>query len=260
MLGIAICTYNRADAFVELIESMRKFTASEYSIVVCDDGSSDGTVKRCDVLDLPVITGANKGVAWNKNRGLYWMMKRTTASHILLIEDDMLAVEQSWDRHWIEAIDTWGHANWADAEYMRPRGDRVISGDGTIADPFLSKVFTGCGMAFSRTALEAVGYFDPRFKGYGFEHLDMTRRCRRAGHGVITREVGEGKMDGYYVSISGGLKMKTMATQSDKASVEANRELYEQVMRESVYRDPWTDDIEKASLLTEIEVGAQHAK
>lgn len=252
-IGIAISAYNRADEVSELVTSINAMTSQIYSLVVCDDGSTDDTVARCAALNVPVITGQNAGIAWNKNRGLYWLLNNTNADTIIIIEDDMIATSVGWDTNWTKAVQKWGHANWADAHYMEDRKDRVLRGSGTCEDPFLAKVLTGCCMAFSRTVLEEVGYLDPRFKGYGFEHIEMSRRLRRLGKGIEAVNIGNGHIDEFYVSISGGLEMKNIHSTSDKSLRKQNEEIYAKVASDVTYREPWQDVQEQRLFLSEIE-------
>ncbi|GBQ89722.1 glycosyltransferase family 2 protein [Gluconobacter albidus] len=42
-VGIAITTYLRKDMVCKLVDRIRELTRSDYKIVVCDDGSLDGT-------------------------------------------------------------------------------------------------------------------------------------------------------------------------------------------------------------------------
>jgi len=76
-LGIGIITYNRREIVRETVKRVRALTThTPSSIVVADDGSTDGTQFALRVMGAPYVTGRNMGVAWNKNRALYLLNAR----------------------------------------------------------------------------------------------------------------------------------------------------------------------------------------
>ncbi|MBS1077466.1 glycosyltransferase [Gluconobacter kondonii] len=70
-VGIAIKTYLRKDMVCNLVDRIQALTRSDYKIVVCDDGSSDGTVEELRKKGITVLGGKNKSIARNKNRVLF---------------------------------------------------------------------------------------------------------------------------------------------------------------------------------------------
>ncbi len=65
-LGIAITTFNRRELVLELVAKIRAMTASPLDLVICDDGSNDGTVEAFRAQGEVVVGGANRGVPGTK--------------------------------------------------------------------------------------------------------------------------------------------------------------------------------------------------
>ena len=154
--GIAITTFNRRDLLLRQIEQIRRFSINSYDIVVCDDGSSDGTAEAVRALDIPVVTGPNKGIAWNKNRGLFYLAHYTRADAFILMDDDVLPTIHGWETEWAYGALSVGHVNYTHPDF-RPH---IFSGSSTAADPGVSPLIGGMCMALSREPVGVVGDMD----------------------------------------------------------------------------------------------------
>ena len=183
VIGIAIPTYNRCKNLDALVQSIRQYTTREYTLVITDDGSTDHTADVCSKHKCNYIRSVNRGIAWNKNRGLYFLLSNTLAHTVISLEDDVIVKREAWQDHWVEMCNQYGHCTWADRNVVASKADRLILGSGTAIDPYLLKFVSGQVMSFSRTAIESAGYFDPKFRGYGYEHIDLSRRLHRLGFG-----------------------------------------------------------------------------
>ena len=88
-VGIGIVTYNRKDILSDTIDRVRAFTRQpDAALVVADDGSTDGTLAMLRDKQVPVITGVNMGIAWNKNRALFLLSHMLHCETVILLEDD----------------------------------------------------------------------------------------------------------------------------------------------------------------------------
>ena len=88
-VGIGIVTYNRKDILNDTIDRVRAFTRQpDAALVVADDGSTDGTLAMLRDKQVPVITGVNMGIAWNKNRALFLLSHMLDCETVILLEDD----------------------------------------------------------------------------------------------------------------------------------------------------------------------------
>jgi len=181
-LGIGVVTYNRCSRVLSTIDAIRRYTETEYVLVVADDGSPDGTCACLEEAQVSFVTGLNRGIAWNKNRALFFLDVYQRCDIIILIEDDTVPTEPGWEKEWIRATIRWGHINFA----VPWRSEHWFGGAGTAEDPILADYVTGQASAFSAEALGMVGYLDTRFKTYGYEHVEHTKRMLSLGYGGVS--------------------------------------------------------------------------
>lgn len=252
-LGIAITTYNRRASIIDLIARLERFTTVPYDLVISDDGSTDGTRELLQDARFAAIAGRNRGIAWNKNRGLYHLMNRTAADVIVLMDDDVLPRVHGWEHEWIAAARAFGHVNFVPAHLRQ----HVLTGACRAADPGITHVVGGQCLAFTRSALLNVGYFDPRFGKYGHEHSDVSFRCLRAGFGGARRPRGP-EPSAYFYVIDSGLELRDVPSNSDMACLERNGSLLHEVSNDPIYRLPWRSDEERLEFMSDFpSLGAQ---
>ncbi len=247
-LGIAITTLNRKDMLLNLIKKIRDFAVSDYELVVCDDGSEDGTRTALAAEGIKVIGGTQRGIAWNKNRGIYFLLNVARCDVILLLDDDVIPVSPGWELEWIEAAWRCGHVNFSLLAFR----SSVVSGACTGADLGLATTIPGCALAFSRIALAQLGYLDVRFGRYGHEHSDFSFRALRAGFGGIKIRDVDVNVPYFYV-MSGGLEVLPAATSGTQDELEANGRLLGEVANDPIYRHAWLNDEMRDLFLSEIE-------
>ena len=246
-IGVGVTTYNRRWKLEETLARLRAVTPGPFDLVVADDGSTDGTVEYLAGTGLDFVTGRNRGVAWNKNRALYTLFHRGHDVMVLL-EDDAFPAEIGWLDMWVEAVLRYDHVNYAGG-WFPPH--IFLRGSGTVDDPFITTASTAQVSAFSRRAIERVGFFDTRFRGYGHEHVDLTQRMIREGMGGFwdpSREDG-----GYeYLSLAGGMQPTADSSFADDGQVRANGALFASLRDEPVHREAWQDEAERATLIAEV--------
>jgi glycosyltransferase involved in cell wall biosynthesis len=252
-LGVAITTYNRSRTIIDLLARLERFTSVDFDLVISDDGSTDGTADMLRGARFSAILGPNRGIAWNKNRGLFHLMNRTSADIILLMDDDVLPCVHGWEQEWIAASREYGHVNFAPAHLRH----HVLTGACRAADPGITHIVGGQCLAFTREALLNIGYFDPRFGKYGHEHSDVSFRCLRAGFGGVRRDNGP-EPSAYFYVIDSGLELRDVPSNSDIESLERNGALLHAVAGDPIYRLPWRNDAEMVVFLSDFpELSAQ---
>jgi glycosyltransferase involved in cell wall biosynthesis len=229
-----------------LIAALHNRTSCSFDLVVCDDGSTDDTLQHFAADGVKVIGGTNRGIAWNKNRGLFYLREILACDIIILLDDDVLPVRHGWEQEWIEATIRYGHINFP------PFGTPIFSGSNLATDPGLSTKLGGVCLAFSREALSYVGYFDPRFKGYGHEHTDLTLRAIRAGFGGFIYSDSNSSYP-CFLSIDGGLVLLSSRSHYDETSVTDNQVVLEKSALQDIYRLPWRNHEEYEIFRSEIE-------
>ncbi|MGE0226170.1 MAG: glycosyltransferase family 2 protein, partial [Acetobacteraceae bacterium] len=247
-IGIGIVTYKRKDVLRETIRCVREYTARrDAEFVVADDGSTDGTLEMLRDLAVPVITGRNMGIAWNKNRALYYLAQARRCDVVILLEDDTQPNAPAWEQAWVEGTRRWGHANlagpWLNQGFVR--------GTGTPEDPVLSRLATAQCASYSGDSLAYGGYYDPRFKGYGHEHVEHSRRLIRVGYGGTDDKV-DGAEQVLFVLLNGAVTVQKPPSYFDKAQVERNLEVARHAMADRHYRAPWQSEDEMRQFRDEI--------
>lgn len=254
--GVAITTYNRRDTLLCSLEAIRTLTSAPFELVVCDDGSSDGTIEAVRALGVEVIGGVNRGIAWNKNRGLFYLGQFKRCETIILLDDDAHPVLHGWEQEWIAACRRYGHVNYIPPHY---RGS-LLTGAMTASRPGLGPTVGGMAIGQSAAALACVGYMDVRFGRYGHEHSDFTGRFLRAGFGGFTYRSVAGARTLYYL-IEGGLHLVPTSSTGTLEDLDRNARLLGELSADPLYRAPWRDDAEMRQFMADMPPcfqGAQH--
>lgn len=248
-VGIGIITYNRKDIVAATIDRVRALTREpDAAFVVADDGSTDGTLEMLRAMQVPVVTGANMGIAWNKNRALFLLAEKLACETVILLEDDARPGRLGWEAQWMQAAQRWGHVNYA-AGWMR---EHFAGGSGTAEDPVRSHNVTAQCAAYARAALAYAGYFDPRFTGYGHEHVEHTLRMIRIGCGG-RRDRIDGNEQVLYYLVTGDIVVVPSTSHRDDAQIERNLNLAHRLIAEEPHRAPWRDDAQLRQFRSEIE-------
>lgn len=267
-LGIALITYSRRERALSTLAALLQHTTHTASWCVADDGSRDGTADaiRHKHPSIPVLSGPNRGVAWNKNRAL-WHLRHCEV--VLLIEDDASPTEDGWEQAWIEGTQLHGHLNFNGGWFQ----DGIVSGSGTVVDPYLSQGTSAQVVGYSREALEHVGYLDTRFRSYGMGHVEHSFRMIRAGYGGQVVSGGMGDFDGWQLGTESAFQVHRRQpprvlfklltspvhvthehSHRDPCPVReaANQVRFAELVLGQVYRPPWSCDSEMATFRAEM--------
>ena len=244
-LGIGITTFNRRAMLERTLTAIAETTTTPYVLFVADDGSLDGTREMLKSRNVPHLAGANRGIAWNKNRVLFYLHRLMKCDVIIVLEDDTFPIEKGWETPWVHAVKRYGHINLAPSHWAVD----YAGGDGTPTNPFQSTLVTGQCVGFSSAALDQVGYMDPRFRRYGFEHAEHTERLIRCGFGGVTQ--GE-HVERRIFLISSALKVEGLDKPPDFAGIALNAPIMQQLKNDPVFRSPWRDDEENAFFQAEM--------
>ena len=238
-IGIGIITCNRKDVLAATLARVRAHTAMPYELAVADDGSTDGTAEMVRAQNITLVTGRNMGIAWNKNRALFLLGAVMQCDAVILLEDDSFPASDGWDHEWMQAAQRWGHVNLAGAWFS----DSFLSGSGTLDDPILSTNVSAQCSGFSRTALLYGGYFDSRFRGYGQEHVEHTRRLLRVGYGGSYEEI-DGEVRPIYKLLKSSIEVTNPNSFSNQPDRDRNWLMCRELLFDETYRMPWRDDAE----------------
>lgn len=207
-----ILTFNHYDDTRECLASLQKADYESLSILVVDNGSSDGTPQRV-LADFPTVevieTGENLGVPWGYNVGFSHAL-RAGAEYVLMLNNDTVVDPTMLDHLLVAARSD------PDAGVLVPKilyydepntiwsaGGRhralppahVVVGQDQPSDmyekPFYLEYALSCGLLIHRRAFENAGLFDPGYFFF-FDDWDFSHRVR--AHGLHITFVPEARM------------------------------------------------------------------
>lgn len=230
-IGIAITTFNRIEYLLEQIRLIKKYSVYEYEIVVCDDGSTDDTINSLKKENVKYITGKNRGIAWNKNRGIYYLANYSQADVFILLDDDTFPIMYGWDAEWGKAAQLHGHITFIVPEWKQ----QLLYGECNAQNPGISPLIAGSCIAISREAFPLVGYMDNRFGRYGHEHTDYSTRYVKSGFGGIIRSDNSI----VYAVMDSGLKLISIASTGTPEEAKKNETILNNLKNDPIFRLPW---------------------
>jgi GT2 family glycosyltransferase len=198
LASIVIATYNRAAALPSTLEALahQDVPASDYEVLVIDDGSTDSTPAVLDSVSVPFRMSTyrmsrNRGVSAARNLGL----RNATGRYIVLISDDLL-VPPNFIRSHVATMEAYPNA-WVvggfsqlssltdmpfgrfldqlEKKFERARiTARIDDGLYEMGAP------TARNLSLRRSDLERIGLFDERFR-VTCEDQDLGQRAQEQG-------------------------------------------------------------------------------
>jgi len=213
-IGIGISCFNRLNNVRSILATLRRFNLTKgYLVVFASDGCTDGTQNFLrQQKDIVSILAKNQGVAANKNR-LLKVLKNF--EYIFLFEDDILLVKPQLFQYTINTHKKTGlhHFNYGCLATYKPKIYKGIPlyGSGDLNGQF---VF------ITQKVLQKVGYLNPAFKGYGYEHCEWTYRICKAGlyKWVPYYTLHQPKRFFEFLSVNGGMPKRNKNRWSEKNS------------------------------------------
>ena len=193
-LSVVIPTYNRLPILQKCLRALEQQQLVEpitgYEVVLVDDGSTDATVTWLAensqlVPHVRLIQQEHGGPAAGRNRGV----EAARGDVIVFIDSDLvvtpgflaahaLALEKAWRRQRNRLCFTYG------AVINTANFDNPTSEPHKLRDLSWAYFATG-NVAVDRALLERAGLFDPGFRLYGWEDLELGERLRRLGVQLI---------------------------------------------------------------------------
>ena len=184
-LVIGVTTYNRLDYLRQFIESWDRTRNRSYhwTLIVSDDGSSDGTLEYLDTLD---IDGVAIHVVKHQRVGVHESTNSIIDRCVLMefdygfkCDDDVIFKSVGWDDAYIDAMGEYPYlcnynTSWRPAKPIATSTKCV-----SYANAYYSQ---GALWTFTKAVIAKLGWFDVKtfgFKGYG--HIDYSVRAARAG-------------------------------------------------------------------------------
>ena len=182
-ISVVVCTYNGSRTLRDCLEGVAALDYPDLDAIVVDDGSTDSVPEIAAEFPVRLIRTANRGLSAARNTG--WQAAR--GEIVAYLDDDARP-----DPHWLRYL---AHA-YASGDHVAIGGPNIAPpGDGWIADAVANapggpmhvlvsdteaEHIPGCNMSFRRSALEAVGGFDPRYRTAG-DDVDLCWRLMDRG-------------------------------------------------------------------------------
>ena len=182
-ISVVVCSYNGARTIRDCCAGLVRLEYPNFEVIVVNDGSTDATPEIVSEYGFRLISTANRGLSNARNTG--W--QEAKGEIVAYIDDDAYP-----DPHWL----TYIAAAFMRTTHVGIGGPNLPPpGDGAIADcvanapggpvhVLLSDTeaehIPGCNMAFRKTALQAIGGFDPQFRTAG-DDVDVCWRLQQQG-------------------------------------------------------------------------------
>lgn len=216
-VSVIIAVYNRASLLPDLLDHWRKVdeaTKYEYEIIFTDDESSDQSVsilKSCDDLPIRVLTNTHGGAAKARNHAY----KYATGDIVLFTGDDIFPTPNFVNEHYESYLKhgknyaTLGCIDWREGiqmnHLMKHITDIGCEQFGFVGmRPFEVidfRHFYTSNISVSREQLQSLnGLFDPAFKKYGFEDVELGYRLFKNGVQIMYNPNALGYHDHIYDS------------------------------------------------------------
>lgn len=197
-----VLNYNGKDITVQAVESLRAMDYPSFDILHVDNGSTDGSAEAVAAVDPETIlvrTEENLGPAGGMNLGMWYALEHDY-DYLLFLNND-IEVAPDMLTHMVEVAERdptigcvgpkayyyWERERiWSAGGIIRfrqsvtrERGDGEVDRGQYDRDDEVDYA-TGCALMMKRSAVEAVGYWDPAFR-FAAEDADWCRRARAAG-------------------------------------------------------------------------------
>jgi GT2 family glycosyltransferase len=211
-----VCAYNAAPTIRECLDSLAACDYPNLEVIVCDDGSTDGTPDLARGYPVRLLQLPHGGLSEARNRGI-----AASSGEIVAFLDSDAACDPEWPYHLALSLEddnvvATGGPNlpFPDAGFV----ERVVAAspggpvEVLVADDRAEHV-PGCNMAFHKEALVEIGCFDPVYRaagddvdvcwklldrGYeiGFSPAAQVLHHRRTSvRGYLRQQVGYGKAE-----------------------------------------------------------------
>jgi GT2 family glycosyltransferase len=189
---LSVTTYNRLPFLQEMLQGFFRYTKNknEWILIIADDGSSDGTKDFIEKLDFPntiKIYNNRVGIS-NQTNSIFLELAKFKEFVCFKADDDMMFIKEGWDRLYLEAMKLSGFQHLCfDHPLFNQFGEfkENVFLKPVVNEPVLARtptMFTkGCFYTITNSILESVGYMDSEIFFHGFEHIDYSMRCARAG-------------------------------------------------------------------------------
>jgi O-antigen biosynthesis protein len=181
--SVVVCSHNGAATLRDCLEGLVGLEYPDYEVIVVDDGSTDATAATAGEYGVRVLTTEHRGLASARNTGL-----AAASGEIVAYIDDDARPDPDWLMFLATRFMTTSHVAVGGPNVEHPEDGPVArcvarSPGGPVhvlVSDTEAEHLPGCNSAFRKTALDAIGGFDPRFTAAG-DDVDVCWRLRDEG-------------------------------------------------------------------------------
>lgn len=199
-VAIVVPVFNQKDLIIRFIESLREQDYPNFTLIVVDDASSDGTYTTL-TKDYPEVTtlkgngnlwwsgGTNKGIKCAIKDGADYIL---TINHDVTIGKDYISSLVTFAKKYPHALvgsmvvdrqkpdSVWFFG----ASYSKRTGENshVLGKVSDFKEPQKSTWLTGMGVLVPIEVFDIIGYYDEENFPLYFGDADFSERARRAGY------------------------------------------------------------------------------
>ncbi|MFD2093371.1 glycosyltransferase [Blastococcus deserti] len=169
-LSVVVCAYNEARLLDECLRSLECLDYPDLEVVVCDDGSTDGTLEIARRYPFRTLALPHGGLSAARNAGA----RAARGEYVAYLDADAHC-HPAWPYHLVLSMQDEGVVAAGGPNLPVPGADlverAVAASPGGPVEVLVrddrAEHVPGCNMAFRRESLLAVGGFDPAFTSAG---------------------------------------------------------------------------------------------
>ena len=206
---IIILNWNHKDDTLECLDSVARMSYPSYSIVLIDNGSTDGSINAIkhwskDNQPVKLIRNVeNIGLVKGRNQGIRHALSEDT-DYVFLLDNDVV-VEPDVLNELVATAEREGNIGMAGPKIYQYGKDRVLDSAGTRTIPWLAQGFlrghgkrdwgqyntpeempyiTGTALLVKPALIHSIGLMDEDYFIY-FDEYDWAYRARRVGYRLL---------------------------------------------------------------------------
>src|SRR5215468_8663590 len=183
LISVVVCSFNGSRTIGGCLEAIGNIRYPAFEVIVVDDGSTDDTAAIAAQYDATLIRTPNHGLGHARNVG--W---QAASGEIIAYIDDDAYPDPDWLTYIVETLRNGNYGGVGGPNILPPHDGSiaacVANSPGGPRHVLLTDTeaehIPGCNMALVRTALEAIGGFDERFRVAG-DDVDICWRLQERG-------------------------------------------------------------------------------
>jgi glycosyltransferase involved in cell wall biosynthesis len=185
-VSVVVCAHNGERLLEPCLRSLLRCDYPELEVLVCDDGSTDGTLAVAERFPFRVLRLPWSGLSSTRNAGI-----GASTGEIVAFLDADAQCHPEWPYHLALSLESEDVAATGGPNLPVPEArflERAVAASPggpveVLVRADRAEHVPGCNMAFRRDALEAIGGFDPVYTTAG-DDVDVCWKLLDRGHEI----------------------------------------------------------------------------